>query len=115
MCLGRTGQVLKATRDLALGGATRPPPGITSPPPRGCLRARRCAPSVPGHLLTQNLEPSSPEPHRASMGPELGCEDGEHGLYQPGTDLAPAQSRLQPRAPPPPAPPSPSPRPFGSN
>lgn len=85
----------EATRDQALGGATQ----VSSPhhcaSPRGCVRASQFAPSVRGHLLTQNLEPSSPEPHRVSMRSGRGCEEGEH--YR-----LPARDRPRDRLEPPP-------------
>lgn len=74
----------------------RPPPRTTSPSPRGCVRASQFAPSVRGQLLTQNLEPSSPEPHRASMRSGRGCEEGEH-YRLPAPDRP--SDRLQPPPP----------------
>ena len=95
MRLGVGGVDREATRDRALGGATQVSSPHRSASPRGCVRASQFAPSVRGQLLTQNLEPSSPEPHRASMRSGRGREEGEH--YR-----LPARDRPSDRLEPPP-------------
>lgn len=109
------GEDREATRTGLWAVPPRPPPRTTSPSPRGCVRASQFAPSVRGHLLTQNLEPSSPEPHRASMRSGRGGEEGEHYRLpapdRPSDRLEPPPPGVPPR----PAPASPSPGPFGSN
>lgn len=74
-------------------------------PPRGDPGAPR---------LTQNLEPSSPEPHRVSMRPRRGSEEGERGPTQGRAERAPEPPPPSaPRAPPGPAQQSPTPVPLG--
>lgn len=84
-------------RDPVLGVA-RPPAASHRALPRVVSGAVLCAPSVPGHLLTQNLEPSSPEPHRTSMGLGRGGEEGER-VASPAREGAPGATAA-PRAPP---------------
>lgn len=116
---GRAGQVPEVPRTPAQGGygqtstRRRVASRGVAPSPGPSQGARRPAPSVPGHLLTQNLEP-----HRASMGPRRGGQEGEcgslpgqAGATAPGAASAPSPPQrcapppppaTTPRAPPPP-------------
>lgn len=100
----------------AMGGAPEPLLESHRPRPGAVSGAHRCAPTAPGRLLTQNLELSSPEPHRASMGPKRGGEEGRRGrLPSPRQAERPPGAAPVPALRPGPAPPSCPPRAFGMN